>query len=929
MPRGAARETEAVDPPVNLSTPAVEQPGLEFPRFFSREGSDPFDEIEWESRVALIGTEQGEVVFEQRDVEIPAFWSQLATNIVVSKYFRGQMDSPTRERSVKQLIGRVVDTITGWARTQRYFTSEDDLQAFSDDLKHLLVFQKAAFNSPVWFNCGFEEAPQCSACFINSVDDTMDSILTLARTEGMLFKFGSGTGTNLSSIRSSRELLAGGGTASGPVSFMKGYDAFAGVIKSGGKTRRAAKMVVLDVDHPDIVDFVNCKVDEERKAWALIDAGYDGSFTGTAYSSVFFQNSNNSVRVSDDFMRAVLDDGEWNTRAVTDDRVMDTLRARDLMGKIAEGTHVCGDPGMQFDTTINDWHTCPNTGRIRASNPCSEYMFLDDSACNLSSLNLMRFLDDGGGFDVEAFAAGVRTMITAQEIIVDNASYPTEAIERNSHAYRPLGLGYANLGALLMSRGLPYDSDEGRNWAGSLTALMTGEAYAQSARIARDHGGPFAGHAANREPFLRVMRKHRDALKGIDTDHVPETLFAAATKAWDDAVELGEVSGYRNAQTTVLAPTGTIGFMMDCDTTGVEPDIALVKYKKLVGGGLMKIVNNTVPMALNNLGYGRAQIDAIVAYIDEHETIEGAPHLDPRHLPVFDCAFKPAHGSRSIHYMGHIKMLGATQPFISGAISKTINVPTDAKVEDIEQAYIDAWRLGTKAVSIYRDGSKRTQPLNTSRSAQPSTAHASATPQPVRHRLPDERHALTHKFDIAGHEGYITVGLYESGAPGEIFLVMAKEGSTISGFADAFAQAVSYALQYGVPLQVLVDKFSHVRFEPAGMTKNPDVRMAKSIVDYVFRWMATKFLSAEAQYHAGVNVRGDAPAVAKQLELDAPEAGTGAARARDDKDAGDRGAPFAIQNDQDAPPCSTCGAIMIRNGSCYKCVNCGATSGCA
>ena len=927
MPRGAARESVEIDPQVALSTPVAAQPGLEFPRVFSHAGSDPFDEIEWESRVALIGSEQGEVVFEQRDVEIPSFWSQQATNIVVSKYFRGRMGSPTRERSVKQLIGRVVDTITEWARTQRYFASEDDLQAFSDDLKHLLVFQKAAFNSPVWFNCGFEKAPQCSACFINSVEDTMESILTLARTEGMLFKFGSGTGTNLSSIRSSRELLAGGGTASGPVSFMKGYDAFAGVIKSGGKTRRAAKMVVLDVDHPDILDFINCKVDEERKAWALIDAGYDGSFTGTAYSSVFFQNSNNSVRVSDEFMRAVLDDGEWQTLAVTDDRVMDTHKARDVMRQIAEGTHVCGDPGIQFDTTVNDWHTCPNTDRIRASNPCSEYMFLDDSACNLSSLNLMRFVAEGGGFDAEAFAAGVRTMITAQEIMVDNASYPTVAIERNSHAYRPLGLGYANLGALLMSRGIPYDSDEGRDWAGALTALMTGEAYAQSARIARDHGGPFTGYAANREPFQRVIGKHREALKGIDVDHVPEALFAAASQSWNDAVELGEAFGYRNAQTTVLAPTGTIGFMMDCDTTGVEPDIALVKYKKLVGGGLMKIVNKTVPMALHHLGYEQAQADTIVTYIDEHETIEGAPQLDPKHLAVFDCAFKPSRGSRSIHYMGHIKMIGATQPFISGAISKTINVPTDATVEDIEQAYIDAWRLGTKAVSIYRDGSKRTQPLNTSRASRTGTTETPATPQPVRHRLPDERQAMTHKFDIAGHEGYITVGLYENRTPGEIFLVMAKEGSTISGFADAFAQAVSYALQYGVPLQVLVDKFSHVRFEPAGITKNPDVRVAKSIVDYIFRWLATKFLSPEAQFHAGVNVRVGAQPGGEQLELDSLGTGTDGSSAAEGT--GDQSAPFAIQNDQDAPPCSTCGAIMIRNGSCYKCVNCGATSGCA
>ena len=930
MWRDTASDTKAVDPQVNLGAGPSAPPGVDFPRYFSREGIDPFDEIEWESRVALIGSEQGEIVFEQRDVEIPAFWSQQATNIVVSKYFRGPMESPERERSVKQLIGRVVETITAWGRKKEYFASEDDLQAFSDDLKHLLVYQKAAFNSPVWFNCGFEEAPQCSACFINSVQDTMESILTLARTEGMLFKFGSGTGTNLSSIRSSRELLGGGGTASGPVSFMKGYDAFAGVIKSGGKTRRAAKMVVLDIDHPDIVDFINCKVDEERKAWALIDAGYDGSFTGTAYSSVFFQNSNNSVRVSDEFMRAVLDDGYWQTRAVTDGRVMDTCKARDLMRQIAEGTHVCGDPGMQFDTTINDWHTCSETARIRASNPCSEYMFLDDSACNLASLNLMKFVGGkfGDEFDAEAFAAAVRTLITAQEIIVDNASYPTEAIARNSRAYRPLGLGYANLGALLMSRGIPYDSDEGRDWAGALTALMTGEAYAQSARIARDQGGPFTGLAANRAPFLRVMRKHRDALRGIDVGHVPDAIFAGATQAWNDAVELGEAFGYRNAQATVLAPTGTIGFMMDCDTTGVEPDIALVKYKKLVGGGLMKIVNTTVPMALQRLGYRSVQVDAIVAYIDEHETIEGAPHLDPRHLAVFDCAFKPAQGSRSIHYMGHIKMIGATQPFISGAISKTINVPTEATIEDIEQAYLAAWRLGAKAVSIYRDGSKRTQPLNTSRASQRVAPEGDpATPAPARRRLPDERRAITHKFDIVGHEGYITVGLFEDGAPGEIFLVMAKEGSTISGFADAFAQAVSYALQYGVPLQVLVDKFSHVRFEPSGVTRNPDVRVAKSIVDYIFRWMATKFLSPEAQYHAGVNVAAG-EAYGEQLELDALHRTPMSAGSVDGESA-NRGAPYAIQNDQDAPPCSTCGAIMIRNGSCYKCVNCGATSGCA
>ena len=928
MSAGAAQESA-----VRMTPPAVDPArstgtGLEFPRVFSRAGVDPFDEIEWETRSAVIANERGELVFEQRGVEVPAFWSQQATNIVVSKYFRGQLESPERERSIRQLIGRVVDTITRWADRQRYFATPDDLHAFSGDLKFLLVRQKAAFNSPVWFNCGFEDKPQCSACFINSVEDTMESILTLARTEGMLFKFGSGTGTNLSPIRSSRELLAGGGTASGPVSFMKGYDAFAGVIKSGGKTRRAAKMVILNAEHPDVMDFITCKVDEERKAWALIDAGYDGSFTGPAYNSVFFQNSNNSLRVSDEFMRAVLDDGEWKTRAVTDGRIMGTYRARDLMRTVAEGTHVCGDPGMQFDTTINDWHTCSHTARINASNPCSEYMFLDDSACNLASLNLMQFMKphEPGEFDVETFRAAVRTLITAQEIIVGNASYPTEAIGRNSHDFRPLGLGYANLGALLMSRGVPYDSEEGRDYAAAVTALMTGEAYAQSARIARDCGGPFAGYARNEQSFLGVMRKHRDALKSVARAYVPEDLQQTAADSWKDVIEIGEKHGFRNAQATVLAPTGTIGFMMDCDTTGVEPDIALVKYKRLVGGGVMQIVNHTVPVALARLGYPDDQINSIVQYIDEHDTIEDAPHLDPAHLPVFDCAFKPAKGSRFIHYTGHLKMIGAAQPFISGAISKTINVPPEATVEDIQQAYVDAWRLGTKAVSIYRDGSKRTQPLNTARQAAEGAVGA-AGDQPVRRKLPDERQAITHKFDIAGHEGYITVGLFDDGTPGEIFLVMAKEGSTISGFADAFAQAVSYSLQYGVPLQVLVDKFSHVRFEPAGLTKNPDVRVAKSIVDYVFRWLATKFLSPEAQFHAGVNVSGEVAAETGEQLTFGEAIPTDAPAAR--QAAGSRAASYAIQNDEDAPPCSTCGAIMIRNGACYKCINCGATSGCA
>jgi ribonucleoside-diphosphate reductase alpha chain len=949
MERGAAHDitgteqptAQATDRPAQETAPATDHRtvpslGLEFPRFFTLPGVDPFDEITWELRSAVIGNERGEVVFEQRDVEIPSFWSQQATNIVVSKYFRGQIGTPQREHSVKQLIGRVVNTITDWGRKDGYFASQADLDSFSAELKHLLVYQKAAFNSPVWFNCGFEKSPQCSACFINSVADTMDSILTLARTEGMLFKFGSGTGSNLSSIRSSKEVLAGGGTASGPVSFMKGYDAFAGVIKSGGKTRRAAKMVILNADHPDIVEFINCKVEEEKKAWALIDAGYDGSFTGPAYSSVFFQNSNNSVRVTDEFMRAVLDDGNWQTKAVTSGEVMESYKARDLMKLIAEGTYICGDPGMQFDTTVNEWHTCPNTARINASNPCSEYMFLDDSACNLASINLMKFVRPDGEFDAVAYRAACRTLITAQEILVDNASYPTPAIARNSHAYRPLGLGYANLGALLMSRGLPYDSDAGRDYAAALTAIMTGEAYAQSARISRDHGGPFAGFEPNREPFLRVMRKHRDAVKAINYKNVPPELIGAAKQTWDEAVRLGELYGYRNAQATVLAPTGTIGFMMDCDTTGVEPDIALVKYKKLVGGGLMKIVNQTVPMALARLGYNEQEIKAIVEYIDQNETIEGAPALREEHLAVFDCAFKARQGERSIHYLGHIKMMGATQPFISGAISKTVNVPKEATVEEIMQAYIESWRLGAKAISIYRDGSKRTQPLNTSKDKDNAQAEVekviASMGQPVRRRLPDERQSITHKFDIAGHEGYITVGLFEDGQPGELFLVMAKEGSTISGFADAFAQAISYALQYGVPLQVLVDKFSHARFEPSGMTRNPDIRFAKSIVDYIFRWLATKFLSQEAQFHAGVNNREDRraeerpaaaanvqPAKAAEPERSAPRSSTPSSTY----------VAAAIQNQEDAPPCSTCGSIMVRSGSCYKCANCGSTSGCA
>ena len=754
----------------------------------------------------------------------------------------------------------------------------------------------------------------------------MGSILTLAKTEGMLFKFGSGTGTNLSPIRSSRENLAGGGTASGPVSFMKGFDAFAGVIKSGGKTRRAAKMVVLNVDHPDIEDFINCKVEEEKKAWTLIDAGYDGSFTGPAYASVFFQNSNNSVRVTDEFMNAVLEDEIWHTRAVTTGEVVGTYKARALLRQIAESTYVCGDPGMQFDTTVNEWHTCPETARINASNPCSEYMFLDDSACNLASLNLMKFRREDGEFDPVAFRRAVEVLIIAQEIIVDNASYPTKAIEKNSHDFRPLGLGYANVGALLMARGVPYDSDEGRDYCGAITALMTGEAYAASSRIARDVTGPFAGYEKNRAPFLRVMDKHRSHVSKIDSAHVPLDLLSAAREAWDEAVALGEEHGYRNAQSTVIAPTGTIGFMMDCDTTGIEPDIALIKYKKLVGGGMIKIVNQTVPEALKRLGYDAREVQEVLEYLEENDTIEGAPHLKDRDLPIFDCAFKPRNGSRSIHYNGHIKMMAAAQPFVSGAISKTVNVPAEATPDEIAQAYIDSWRLGLKAIAIYRDSSKRTQPLNTSR----GEAAGAKTVIPQRRRLPDERKAITHKFEITGHQGYLTVGMYEDGTPGELFLVMAKEGSTVSGLMDAFATSISMALQYGVPLKVLVDKFTHMRFEPSGFTKNPEIPMAKSIMDYIFRWLGSKFLAEDEKAQIGLIHREEDTLDPKEKPDAAEPTRTPALRLVPSSSTPPQpSATFTFQVQDDAPSCHDCGAIMVRSGSCYKCLNCGATSGCS
>ena len=900
------------------STPSPRE-GMRFVRRFTKPGVHPYDEVEWELRDAVISSGSGEVAFEQRNVEVPKFWSQLATNVVAQKYFRGSLGSPDREHSVRQLLDRVAKTAAKWGREGNYFATDEDADVFEAELTHLLLHQMVSFNSPVWFNCGIETHPQVSACFINSVQDTMPSILELAKTEGMLFKYGSGTGSNLSAIRSSREHLAGGGTASGPVSFMKGYDAFAGVIKSGGKTRRAAKMVILNVDHPDIEDFIHSKAGEEKKAWALIDAGYSGEFNvhGGAYDSVFFQNANHSIRVTDDFMRAVVGDGEWITRAVTSGKPMGTYRARDLLREMAEAAWVCGDPGMQYDTTINTWHTSPNSGRINASNPCSEYMYLDDSACNLASLNLMRFRRPDGEFDIDAFRHAVAVTATAMEIWVDNASYPTPAIEKNSHDFRPLGLGYANLGALLMSRGLPYDSDTGRAYAATITALMCGEAYATSARIAA-HKQPFAGYERNREPFLGVMRKHQAHVDGIDRKLVPQDLLSAASGSWADVVTLGTEYGFKNGQATVLAPTGTIAFMMDCDTTGIEPDISLIKYKKLVGGGLFKIVNNTVPLALKKLGYAHDDIQRIVDYINDNDTIEGAPGLKDEHLPVFDCAFKPTKGTRTIHYMGHVKMMAAAQPFLSGAISKTVNMPQDTTVEEIEKTYVEAWKMGLKAIAIYRDGCKRSQPLSTGRDEEKRAVTAEA-PTPRRRKLPDTRNSITHKFSVAGHDGYINVGMYEDGQPGEIFITLGKAGSTLAGFADSFATAVSFSLQHGVELRFLVDKFTHVRFEPSGFTGNPQIPIAKSIVDYVFRWMALQFLPQEEQ--PSMTAPGNGHDLAISADSDAAAAAQAAAAQARERDVYVRQA--------DAPPCHECGSIMIRNGACYACVNCGSTSGCS
>ncbi len=906
----------------------VVRTGLTFKRHFSKDGVRPFDEVEWETRDAVIPNyKEGGNAFEQRDVEFPKAWSQNATNIVAQKYFRGTLGTPERESSVRQLVGRVVDTIRGWGVKDGYFATEKDAEVFGDELTHLLVNQKAAFNSPVWFNIGVANTPQqAAACYILAVDDTMSSILNWYVEEGTIFKGGSGSGINLSRIRSSKEPLAGGGTASGPVSFMRGADASAGTIKSGGKTRRAAKMVVLDADHPDIHDFIWCKAVEEHKARALRDAGFDMDVDGRDSYSIQYQNANNSVRATDEFMQAYLEDRDWKLKAVLTDETLETVRARDLMREVAQAAWECADPGMQFDTTINEWHTSPASGRINASNPCSEYMHLDNSACNLASLNLLKFVDDEGTFDVAAFRHAVEIVFTAQEIIVGNSDYPTEAIGRNAKAFRQLGLGYANLGALLMARGLSYDSDAGQAWAGAITALMTGWAYRTSARIA-ETTGPFAGFPPNRDAMLRVMRKHRAAADEIDGDAVPEAVLSAARQAWDEAIALGEQHGYRNAQATVLAPTGTIGLMMDCDTTGIEPDLALVKNKKLVGGGSMRIVNQTVPRALQRLGYEPDQVEDIVAYIAEHNSVADAPHLRSEHLAVFDTSM----GDRAIQYMGHVRMMAAVQPFISGAISKTVNMPEHVSVEEVEQLFLESWRLGLKAVAIYRDNCKVAQPLSADKKVKATEPATLA--QPVRRRLPRTRPSITTKFEVGDAEGYITASSYPDNGIGEIFLKSSKQGSTLAGIMDAFSIAISIGLQYGVPLEAYVDKFINMKFEPSGMTNDEDIRFASSLVDYVFRRLALDHLPPEKREALGIR------SVAERKETAKAEAeGKGAGspipmRPTEPKTVVPAQPGDVIERPRaqaaDAPLCYTCGSKMQPAGSCYVCPSCGSTSGCS
>ncbi len=915
--------------------------GLTFTRYFTKDGVHPFDEVQWDERDAVIPNyKEGGNAFEQRGVEFPVSWSQNATNIVAQKYFRGTLGTPQRESGVRQLVSRVVDTIRGWGVKDGYFDSAEDAQIFADELSHLLVNQKAAFNSPVWFNVGVPDTPQqCSACFILAVDDKMSSILNWYVEEGTIFKGGSGSGINLSTIRSSREALAGGGTASGPVSFMRGADASAGTIKSGGKTRRAAKMVILNVDHPDIQEFIWCKANEEKKARALKDAGFDMDLDGKDSASVQYQNANNSVRVTDEFMQAFLEDRDWSLKAVTTGEAAETARARDLMRDVAQAAWECADPGMQYDTTINEWHTCPASGRINASNPCSEYMHLDNSACNLASLNLLKFADADGNFDIASFKHAVEVVFTAQEIVVGNSSYPTERIGQNAVAFRQLGIGYANLGALLMARGLPYDSDAGRAWAAAITAIMTGHSYATSATVASKMG-PFAGYAPNRDAMIRVMKKHRAAVDGVDPDLVPEAMLTAARSVWDNAIAEGEQHGYRNAQASVLAPTGTIGLMMDCDTTGIEPDLALVKTKKLVGGGTMQIVNQTVPRALRRLGYADEEGSDIVAYIAEHNSVAGAPHLKEAHYPVFDTSM----GEQAIHYMGHVRMMGAVQPFISGAISKTVNMPEEATVEEVEQLFVEGWNLGLKAVAIYRNNCKVAQPLSADKK---KTAEAEAPKElahPVRKRLPLSRPARTTSFQVGEAEGYITAGEYPDDGIGELFLKVAKQGSTLSGVMDAFAIAVSIALQYGVPLETYVSKFINMKFEPSGMTNDPDIRFASSLVDYVFRRLALDYLPPQTREALGIRSIEEKKATidetAEEFGAPAPAgapdpSAEAALPGREDETIIDLASTSPAKADApsqkavDAPLCYSCGGKMQPAGSCYVCTACGATSGCS
>ncbi len=923
---------------------AAGEKGLRFERRFSTEDVDPFDQVEWEQRDAVIG-DPANPAFEQLGVEFPASWSQNATNIVAQKYFRGPLGSPEREYSVRQMIGRVSGTIAEWGRQGGYFATPADADAFEAELTHILLHQKAAFNSPVWFNVGFEEHPQCSACFILSVEDTMESILGWNTKEGNIFRGGSGSGINLSNIRGSVEQLSKGGLASGPVSFMRGADAWAGTIKSGGKTRRAAKMVVLDVDHPDIEDFIWCKAKEEDKAAALRDAGFDMSIDGEGFTSIQYQNANNSVRVSDDFMEAVAADAEWELKARVDGSTTKELPAQKLMDQIAEAAWRCADPGVQYDTTINRWHTCPESGRINASNPCSEYMHVDDSACNLASINLMKFRRADGSFDTGEFEHVVDTVFLAQEIVVGPSSYPTEGIGDNARAFRQLGLGYANLGAYLMSNGMPYDSDQGREVAAAITALMTGRGYRKSAEVAAAIG-PYDEYQKNREPHNAVMRMHRDAAYEIsDGTHDPE-LLEAACRSWDEAVELGERHGYRNAQATVLAPTGTISFLMDCDTTGIEPDFSLVKYKELVGGGQMTIVNRSVDLALRTLGYNETQIGQIEAYVNDKGTIIGAPELDEAHLPVFDVAV----GERAISHMGHIQMMSAAQPFLSGAISKTVNLPESATVADIAEAYTEGWKGGLKALAIYRDGSKTAQALRTD-AQEEKGAEEERPREPVRKRMPAERESLTHKFSIAGQEGYITAGKYEDGTIGEMFLTdIGKEGSTLRGMMNAFATAVSIGLQYGVPLEVFVSKFSYMRFDPEGMTRNPEIPFAKSMPDYIMRWLASRFIS-DPDIHeelgiltSEVRARKEAQQALFNTDTAGPSNGGGNGNGHSNGGSGEpSGAQAPTEALTDTPPvvpaklggslelgpaCDQCGGMMQRTGSCYTCTGCGNNTGC-